>query len=199
VLEPGGDHAHRDVRRVERVMPDRSRRIIGRRSPVHERYRTERRLADRRARHHQTRSTPDRQLPHRGELHQEVMRMLAIDDRPPLPRLADLKQVAVPPLGDRFEAEHAGQRQSAGTRLPAQHAHPPVLAGDLGLAERAALVVERDENDAVLHEVPAGRRRRRLVMFVLRVRRWSDDGQDDEREKSTTHEDFSGRPNPALQ
>jgi hypothetical protein len=32
----------------------------------------------------------------------------------------------------------------------------------------------------------------------LSVRGRSDDGQDDERAKSTTHEDLSGRPNPAL-
>jgi hypothetical protein len=75
--------------------------------------------------------------------------------------------MAVPALGERLEAEHRGKRQPAGSYLSSEHPHPPVLARQLRFADRTALMVEREKDDAVLHEMPSRRRLRWRGMLVL--------------------------------
>ena len=60
-------------------------------------------------------SIADRHPPHRRQLHEEIVRMLAIDQRLAVERLADLKDLAVAVRADRrrIQAEHAGERQPA--------------------------------------------------------------------------------------
>jgi hypothetical protein len=98
--------------------------------------------------------------PDGGGLHEEVVRMLVIDERVPLVGLADLEDVAVALLADRggIEAQHQVQRQLALADVLPRHPHPPVRRLDLALAARAALVVEHHEEVRVLHERPARRR-----------------------------------------
>ena len=168
-IERGSEHAHGDVGGVERVMPERRHRVFCRGRPVHEGNRAERRRADRRARQRQRDGLRQRLAPHGGCLHEEIVRVLVIDERVPLERLADLHDVAVTLLADRrgIETEHQVQRQRAAPDRSASHSHPPVGRGHLALAARAALVVEHHEDDRVLHERPS---RHRHVVLHPRVR-----------------------------
>ena len=84
--------------------------------------------------------------------------MLAIDERPGVVRLTDLEdlQVSVGAVRGWLEAEHQVEVQRARARGPLRHPHPPVLRDDLVTSAAAALVIERQKGDAVLHELPAG-------------------------------------------
>ena len=156
-IEAGREHAHRDVRRVEGVVAERRHRVVGRGRAVHERDRPERGLADRRAGQRQGDPLSDRLQPHRRGLHEEVVRMLVVDERIPLEGLADLEDVAVALRADRrrVETEHQVERELAFAGALLGHAHPPVRRLDLALAARTALVVVHDEHDGVLHERPS--------------------------------------------
>ncbi len=96
--------------------------------------------------------------------------MLTIDQGLAVERFTNLKDFAVPvtPEGCRLEAEHRGHHQFMSARLPAPHAHPPVLDDTLRLAARAALSVQHAEERSILHEVPR-RCRLRLCLPVCRM------------------------------
>src|SRR5438309_1382371 len=102
----------RNVRRIERVMAEWSGRIVGGRGAMHERYGPEGRFADRPTGQRESRRVVDGDPPHRRELHEQVMRMLAIDERPSVQRLASLKDLTITVLADRcrIETEHGVER-----------------------------------------------------------------------------------------
>ena len=119
----GGRHdAERDVRRIERVVAERRGRILERGRAMHERHRPQRRFADRTAGDGEAARLADRNAPHGGELHEQIVGMLAIDQRTAVERFTRLKQFAVPALADGrgIEAEHRVQRQPAARHLAAR-------------------------------------------------------------------------------
>ena len=83
--------------------------------------------------------------------------MLAVDERPAVERFADLEDLAVAVLAERrrIEAEHQVELQSPRARAAAR-AMPihQFCRRELVAAARAALVIQVEEDDAVLHEVP---------------------------------------------
>ena len=93
---------------------------------MHERDRAERRFADRRARERSVYAASTAAAPDDGGLHQEVVRMLTIDERKAVERLADLKDVAVAVVADRrgIEAEHEVERRIL--PLPARVSAMPI-------------------------------------------------------------------------
>ena len=179
-IDGGGHDAVRDVRRIERVMPERRDRVFRRRRAVHERDRAERRLARGPARQRETGAVVHRDAPDRRQLHEEIVGMLPIDQRSAVERLAYLEDFAVAALADGrgVETQHRRQREVPLAGLPRRHAHPPVRHPELVTSARTALVVEHGVDDAVLHEGPAGLvRRGRGVVLVLRLRRRAESQQ----------------------
>jgi hypothetical protein len=94
-IDANGDDAHRNVRRVERVMAERRDRIFRGRRPMHEGDRAERGLADRCARERNSCFVGEWNPPCNRRLHQQVVRMLAIGERDEMVRLSHLKQLAI--------------------------------------------------------------------------------------------------------
>src|SRR5258708_18107044 len=102
-----------DVRRVEGVVTERCERIVRCRGTVHEGYRTERRLARRSTGAGQPRLVGQRRTPDRSQLHEQIVGMLPVDERPAADRLAYLKNLAITSLanGGRVEAQHGNEGQ----------------------------------------------------------------------------------------
>ena len=149
-------HAIRDVCRIKRVMAQWRGRILRCGGPMHERHRTERRFACWTACDREAGLVRDRDSPHAGELHEQIVRMLAVDQRTTAERLAALKDLCVARFADggRVEAEHAVQRQQTRSHLAHQHTHVPVLSHKFLVPTWAALTIECPEQDAVLHGLP---------------------------------------------
>ena len=178
VVERSRDHAVSDVGRIERVVRQRGKRIFRGRRAVGERDGTESRLARRRACNRQARLARDRCAPNRGELHDQIVRVLPVDQRPSVQRhgFAHLKDLAVSKLARRhqIETEHPVEREPRRPDASGQHAHPPIRHCELIDAARTALMVEQAERDAVLHELPTRWLRRRLTaLCILVIRRLS--------------------------
>ena len=74
---------------------ERRREILRGRRPMHERGRTERRFADRRATERQSACGVHRHAPRERRLHQQIVWMLAIDKRRAVVGLADLKELSI--------------------------------------------------------------------------------------------------------
>ena len=70
-----------DVRRIEPVMRDRRLRIVARATAMHKRARPQRRLADRTAVEEQAGVLADIDVDARRQLHEQIVRMLTIDQR----------------------------------------------------------------------------------------------------------------------
>jgi hypothetical protein len=170
-VDSGRQHAHGDVRRIERVMAERRGGVLEGRRPVHERDRAERRITNRCAGERQRVAPADRLAPRDRRLHQKIMRMLPVDQRQAVERLADLEDLAIPIVtnGQRIEAEHQAELQRAAGGWSAQHAHPPVLRAELFSAARPPLVVVGEPGHAVLHEMPGNRIRGRLRVMLMRI------------------------------
>src|SRR4051794_21158157 len=83
----------------------------------------------------------------RGEFHDEVMRMLPINDRLSECSLALLKQqwILTTTHGRRLQARHEAKRQCARTELALRHGHKPICREDLVSATRPALLLHGDE------------------------------------------------------
>ena len=158
MIDGGGDDPEGDVRRVERVVPERRGRIVHRRCAMHERHRTERRFAHRRTDQGDACVVGDRNPPRRRELHEEIVRMLAIDQRLAVERFARLKKLAIAVSADRggIEAQHSGKHQLTSCGLPLRHTHPPVGGRKLAATPIATLAIEFGKHDGVLHDLPAG-------------------------------------------
>ena len=100
----------------------------------------------------------------RGQLHEEIVRMLRVDDRTAADRLAGLEQLRIL-LADRerLEAEHRPQHQMTAAERPVGHAHDPVRGEELVVAARAGLHDLIDEREAVQHQHPVAVLRHRHV------------------------------------
>ena len=172
---------------------------------MHECHGSERRFADRTAGQRESGRLIDSGAPHRGELHEQIMRMLPVDQRPPIQRLARLKDLPVSVLANRrwIEAQHARECQLAMGRLSTGHPHPPVRNHDLGAPARASLMIEFGEHDPVLHELPAVvHGHRHLHVIVLSRARpgvggWRALGPPADRHQQRTHRE-QRQHNPAA-
>ena len=137
-----------------------------RRGAVHERDRSKRRLADGAGGNRQAGCVGDGEAPCRRELHEEVVRMLAINERPSVESLAHLKDLAVSCFSGRrrIQAEHPGQGEPAPADPSRCHLHPPVRCLELVAASRTSLMIEQANDHAVVHEHP-----RRLLILIRGV------------------------------
>ncbi len=156
-IDGRGQDFHGQVGRVERVMAQRRDGVFERREPVHERHRAERRLANRRARKREPEFLRERMSEHRRRLHEEVVRVLMIDQRITVESFPDLEDLAVSLRADGcgIEAQHQVQREAPPSGGVARHPHPPVRRLHLCLATRPTLIVEHQEDRTVLHHLPA--------------------------------------------
>src|SRR5215472_3723361 len=89
-------------------------------------------------------------------LHEEVMRVLAINDGSAERRFTLLKQLRVETVayGCRLQAEHGPQCQLSRPKRALDHGHKPVCGEDLVLAARACLSRRVEEDFIVEHEHP---------------------------------------------
>src|SRR5205085_9045032 len=131
--------------------------IVRRRRAVHERYGTDGRLAHGTAGYGESGRGANRHAPDAGDLHEEIVRVLTIDQRTSVDDFARLEYLPITRLADSggIEAQHRVEREPGRTGLPARHAHPPVRHLELVAASRAALMIEQPEDDPILHELPA--------------------------------------------
>ena len=103
-----------------------------------------------------------------GDLHEEVVRVLAVDDGLAEGGFALLEELGVLAVGDGcgFEREHGAQSELAGAELSHGHGHEPVGGEELVAAAALAQVAGEgvgggvllgvgDEGGAVQHEHPA--------------------------------------------
>ncbi len=76
----------------------------------------------------QQRVVRNRKIVERGDLHEEIMRMLAVDDRRSIRSLALLEELRIVAITDgcRLKREHGAHGELAGTELPLGHRHDPV-------------------------------------------------------------------------
>src|ERR671936_291960 len=83
----------------------------------------------------------DRSAPRCGQLHEEIVWVLTVDERLSVQRFADLKDfpVSAGPDRRRVEAEHSREGDAAVACIAAPHAHPPVGDDELIAAARATL------------------------------------------------------------
>ena len=156
VIDASRHDAERHVRRVERVMAERREYQPRRRSPMHKGHGAERGLA-RWTTSNGEHTAAQRHAPRHRELHEEVVRMLPIDQRLAVERLADLEDLTIATFADgrRIQAEHGIQTKWLMSMRVRRHAHTPVGCHELVAPARASLVVEQAVHDAVLHELPA--------------------------------------------
>ena len=102
-------------------------------------------------------ATADRPLVQRGQLHEQVVRMLPVVQRLALERLTALEQqrIATGPDGQRLGARHAVEVEGAAAELAHRHQHAPVDAAELIGTARTPLVVVLHEGVAVQHHHPS--------------------------------------------
>lgn len=86
-------------------------------------------------------------------------------------------------------------RQRAARDLPLRHPHPPVRGAQLPFAARTGLIVDHDEQDAVLHERPGPARGPLIERFrtrLLRERRIHRSHGEQSRERRDHHANRTG-------
>src|SRR5437773_7527921 len=110
---------------------------------MHECHWSQGRLAGRTARERESGTARYGHPPDRGELHEQIVRVLSIDERAAVQRLANLKDICIACFtgGRGIEAEHAVQGELRCADLASCHAHPPVRRLEFGIAARSALVI----------------------------------------------------------
>ena len=96
-----------------------------------------------------------------GKLHEEIVRVLAIDQRLPVERFTNLEDLPITALADRgrIQAEHDVGAEAVTAAIAHQHPHPPVRDDELVAATRPALRIEQAVDDAILHQMDAWRGR----------------------------------------
>src|SRR5213593_4131529 len=125
---PRRHHSERDVRAILPVMGDRGERIVGGGGPVRKGDRPHRRLA------HRSEIDGEPQIPahgplvQRGELHEELVRVLAIVQRRFPVGLARLEgqRIASSSDGPRLGTEHAAELEPAAAQRAACSGHRPI-------------------------------------------------------------------------
>src|SRR5581483_2746528 len=91
-----------------------------------------------------------------GELHNEIVRMLTVDNGPAKSSFSLLKQFRIVPAGHgcRFKAQHGADGKRSWTQLALCHWHKPVGREDLVRTTRAALLQCIQKSFAVEHKHP---------------------------------------------
>src|SRR5438128_11243321 len=99
------------MRGIKRVMTERRRWIFRGGCAMHERHRTQRGFACRTACNRHACRVVQRNAPDGGELREEIVRMLPIDQRTSVTRFSSLKDFGVTRLANsrRIKTEHAVQ------------------------------------------------------------------------------------------
>jgi hypothetical protein len=153
VLDPARrKHAEGDVRRVEPMVRDRRFRAHHRGWPVHECGRTEGRFARKTRVQERTARFPELMREGGGHLHEEVMRVLAIDEgRLSVGRLPGRQEKRVPARAhERIRTQHRSHRQRIAIRhVAARRTHDHAGCECEFIAARAVLRVV----DAIQHDV----------------------------------------------
>ena len=159
---------------------------------MHERRRPERRIVDQAAAQQQRRPS-ERPLVGGRQPHEEVVRVLIVDERRALERLAGLKHLGRTEVAqrERLERQHAVQRQRARRRLAALPIPINQFCDSTWLKSRNSRILEvgGEKRARVERPRPAGRRRG-IVMFVLSGNRGrNEDGgnQDGQRARNWWH------------
>ena len=90
------------------------------------------------------------------QFHEEVVRMLAVDERLAIQRLSGLQQQRIAGLADRRRIcrEHASQPESAGAERALSHEHDHCWTEELAVTSWAALLVVDNVGEAMEHEHP---------------------------------------------
>ena len=150
------DHVVRDVRRVLPMMPERCRRVLPCRGPVHERGGAERRVAANGGLHPVGSLVAERAPVRRRQIHEQVVGVLPVDDRVAAERLAGLEQLRRAAVRDRgrFERVHHHQGDPPAGHVPLGHDHPEVRRLEGVVAGRASLVVVEEADRPHGHELP---------------------------------------------
>jgi hypothetical protein len=150
-IDPTQDHTAGDMGRVEDVMGQRCRRILGARRAVHEGNRAECGLADWSACDNQPRTSAERDAPRCRELHEEIVRVLVIGDLQALVRFANLEdlRVTLSVSRERLDGEHRSRAERARSKLMTTARHQPVLrltlvGNILAIQKPAAIAVMSD-------------------------------------------------------
>ena len=169
--DAGGDHVAADVRGVLEVMAERRLRDLAGRVAMRKSDRPERGIADRREVQVSERVTAERVRVLHGQLHEEIVRMLPVDELLAERGLAGLKQLRILAARDgrRLEAEHGPQQQMPSAERPLRGDHHPV-GGELFLAAArtgGAQIVERRE--AVQHQMPRAFHEHHVLVLRRRI------------------------------
>src|SRR5581483_4922873 len=92
----------------------------------------------------------------RCNFHEEVVRMLTIDNWSPERSFSLLKKLRISPVSHRrrFQTEHGAQRQRSMTKLPLRHWHEPVGGEKLIPTARPGLLHSIQKKLAMKHEIP---------------------------------------------
>ena len=156
-LRADGEHARGDVCRILQMMRERGLGNLHRRDSMRKSDRPERRIAGRRGIDVSDRSVADIHRIFGGKLHEEIMRMLPIDQRLPMRGLAGLEQlgIAALPEEERLQAQHRAKHQVSGPELALGDAHEPVRGEELVAAAVAGLHDLASEQRGVVHQHPA--------------------------------------------
>ena len=130
-INPGNADRHHlvgNVRRVLEMVPQRRKRVVADGSPMRKRLRTQRRIAHRACIQAKDRVRTNLAVVQAGEFHEQVVRMLPVDNRLAIGRLTLLKQLWIKPSSNRrrFQAEHGAQRHFVGAKAALRHGHHPV-------------------------------------------------------------------------
>src|SRR6185369_11039863 len=113
---PGGDasrhDAERNMRGIEPVVANRRLRIITRAAAMHESGGAERRFGDRTAINEKAAACADLEIEPARKLHEEVVRMLTIDERNAIRRFPRREQVRIAAMAhQRLQAQHRAKLQ----------------------------------------------------------------------------------------
>ena len=127
---------------------------------MHERRRPQRRLARQAEVGEGGAALAELDAVRRRELHEEVVRMLAIDQRRrAVGRLAGLSEQRIAALAHRrIERDHSAQAERSGTERAIRHQHRHALGEDFLAAPRPGLAVVDGVDEALRHQLPVAAR-----------------------------------------
>ena len=150
------DHLVRDMGGILKMMTKRSNGIFRRRRPVWESWRPEGGIADRRSIERKRGILRQLVIVERGQFHEEVMRMLSVNNWAAVSRLSLLEQLRVAAARDRrrLQAQHGSPGQSSFAERSLRHWHEPIRGKEFVRATRACLLKFIHENLAVKHQHP---------------------------------------------
>ncbi len=141
-LDSARQHPRRDVGGIKLVMRERGLRVVASRLAMHERRRAQCGWANQVGRH-DDRGARTTEPVDRAKLHEQIVRVLAIDERPHLVRLAGLEELRRPDAAHRkrLERDHALEPECSRAERPLAVQHEPVLRLPRRLVPELALLV----------------------------------------------------------